>query len=49
MFPALPFGPLTLPTGPFFIIFAVYFGLDVAARSGVRKVSAISTKENFAK
>lgn len=36
MFPALPFGPLTLPTGPFFIIFAVYFGLDVAARSGRR-------------
>jgi phosphatidylglycerol:prolipoprotein diacylglycerol transferase len=36
MFPALPFGPLTLPTGPFFILFAVYFGLDVAARSGRR-------------
>ncbi len=36
MFPALPFGPLTLPTGPFFVLFAVYFGLDVAARSGRR-------------
>ena len=36
MFPALPFGPLTLPTGPFFMLFAVYFGLDVAARSGRR-------------
>ena len=36
MFPALPFGPLTLPTGPFFILFAAYFGLDTAARSGRR-------------
>lgn len=36
MFPALPFGPLTLPTGPFFVLFGLYFGLDVAARSGKR-------------
>jgi phosphatidylglycerol---prolipoprotein diacylglyceryl transferase len=36
MFPALPFGPITLPTGPFFVLFAVYFGLDAAARSGRR-------------
>lgn len=36
MFPALPFGPITLPTGPFFVLFAVYFGLDMAARSGRR-------------
>jgi phosphatidylglycerol:prolipoprotein diacylglycerol transferase len=36
MFPALPFGPLTLPTGPFFVLFAAYFGLDAAARMGKR-------------
>jgi phosphatidylglycerol:prolipoprotein diacylglycerol transferase len=36
MFPALPFGPLTLPTGPFFILFAAYFCLDTAARAGKR-------------
>lgn len=36
MYPALPFGPLTLPTGPFFILFAAYFGLDAAARMGRR-------------
>jgi phosphatidylglycerol:prolipoprotein diacylglycerol transferase len=36
MFPALPFGPITLPTGPFFVLFAAYFGLDAAARAGKR-------------
>lgn len=36
MFPALPFGPITLPTAPFFFLFALYFGLDAAARSGRR-------------
>lgn len=36
MYPAIPFGPLTLPTGPVFFLFAVYFGLAAAARSGRR-------------
>ncbi len=36
MYPALPFGPVTLPTGPVFILLAVYFGLDTAARTGRR-------------
>lgn len=36
MYPALPFGPVTLPTGPVFILLAVYFGLDAAARTGRR-------------
>jgi phosphatidylglycerol---prolipoprotein diacylglyceryl transferase len=36
MYPALPFGPITLPTGPFFVLFAAYFGLDAAARAGKR-------------
>jgi phosphatidylglycerol:prolipoprotein diacylglycerol transferase len=36
MYPALPFGPFTLPTGPFFVLFAAYFGLDAAARMGKR-------------
>ena len=36
MYPALPFGPVTLPTGPVFILLAAYFGLDAAARAGRR-------------
>lgn len=36
MYPALPFGPVTLPTGPVFILLAAYFGLDAAARTGRR-------------
>ncbi len=36
MYPALPFGPVTLPTGPVFILLAFYFGLDAAARTGRR-------------
>jgi prolipoprotein diacylglyceryltransferase len=36
MYPALPFGPITLPTGPVFILLAACFGLDAAARAGRR-------------
>lgn len=36
MYPALPFGPITLPTGPVFALLAVYFGIDTAARFGRR-------------
>jgi phosphatidylglycerol:prolipoprotein diacylglycerol transferase len=36
MYPALSFGPITLPTGPVFILLAAYFGLDAAARTGRR-------------
>ena len=36
MYPALPFGPITLPTGPIFALLAIYFGLDTAARFGRR-------------
>ena len=34
MYPALPFGPITLPTGPIFALFAVFFGLETAGRYG---------------
>ena len=36
MYPALPFGPFTLPTGPIFALLAGYFGLETAARFGRR-------------
>src|SRR5215208_3856174 len=36
MYPALPFGPITLPIGPVFVLLAAYFGLDAAARTGRR-------------
>ena len=36
MYPTIAFGPLSLPTGPLITIFAVLFGLDVAARYGRR-------------
>jgi len=36
MYPAIPFGPLTLPTGPIFALLAVYLGIDMAARVGRR-------------
>lgn len=36
MYPALPFGPMTLPTGPIFALLAVYLGIDMAARTGRR-------------
>jgi phosphatidylglycerol:prolipoprotein diacylglycerol transferase len=36
MYPALPFGPFTLPTGPIFALLAGYFGLEAAARFGRR-------------
>ena len=36
MYPALPFGPFTLPTGPIFVLLAGYFGLETAARFGRR-------------
>jgi phosphatidylglycerol:prolipoprotein diacylglycerol transferase len=34
MYPALPFGPITLPTGPIFALFAVFLGLETAGRYG---------------
>lgn len=34
MYQALPFGPLSLPTGPIFALLAVYLGLETAARFG---------------
>lgn len=36
MYPALPFGPFTLPTGPIFALLAGYLGLETAARFGRR-------------
>lgn len=36
MYPALPFGPVTLPTGPIFAMLAVFFGLESAGRFGRR-------------
>jgi prolipoprotein diacylglyceryltransferase len=36
MYPALPFGPLTLPTGPVLALFAVIITLDLAGRYGRR-------------
>jgi phosphatidylglycerol---prolipoprotein diacylglyceryl transferase len=36
MVPSLPFGPLSLPTGPIFAILAVILTLDVAGRYGRR-------------
>jgi phosphatidylglycerol:prolipoprotein diacylglycerol transferase len=34
MYPTLPFGPLSFPTGPIITIFAVMIGLDIAGRYG---------------
>lgn len=36
MYPALPFGPFTLPTAPFLALIAVIVGLEVAGRFGRR-------------
>lgn len=36
MYPALPLGPLSVPTGPFLAIFAVIVGLELASRAGRR-------------
>ncbi len=36
MYPTLPFGPLSLPTGPFFALIALWCGLEIAARFGQR-------------
>lgn len=36
MYPTLPFGPLSLPTGPVLAIFAVILTLDIAGRYGRR-------------
>lgn len=32
MYPMLPFGPLSLPTGPIFALFAMWAGLEIASR-----------------
>jgi len=36
MYQALPFGPVTLPTGPIFAMLAVFLGLETASRFGGR-------------
>ncbi|MBK8050558.1 MAG: prolipoprotein diacylglyceryl transferase [Anaerolineales bacterium] len=36
MYPTLPFGPITLPTGAILTVLAVYFWIDTAARYGKR-------------
>lgn len=36
MYPTLPFGPLSLPTGPIVLIVAVMLGLEMAGRYGRR-------------
>ena len=36
MYPALPFGPITLPTGPLFAMLAIFLGLETAGRFGRR-------------
>jgi len=36
MYQALPFGPVTLPTGPIFAMLAVFLGLETAGRFGRR-------------
>jgi len=36
MYQALPFGPITLPTGPIFAMLAVFLGLESAGRFGRR-------------
>ena len=36
MYPSLPFGPLSLPTGPILAILAVFLGLETAGRFGRR-------------
>lgn len=36
MYPTLPFGPISMPTGPLFAIFAVVLTLDIAGRYGRR-------------
>ncbi len=32
MYPMLPFGPFSLPTGPIFALFAMWVGLEIASR-----------------
>lgn len=41
MYPALPFGPVTIPTGPLVALIAVTIGLEVAGRFGRRLQLAI--------
>lgn len=41
MYPALPFGPITIPTGPLVALVAVTVGLEVAGRFGRRLHIAI--------
>lgn len=41
MYPALPFGPVTIPTGPLVALVAVTIGLEVAGRFGRRLHLAI--------
>lgn len=36
MYPNLPFGPLTLPTGPILTFFAIMIGLEISAHYGRR-------------
>lgn len=36
MYQALPFGPITLPTGPILALFALFLGLETAGRFGRR-------------
>ncbi len=36
MYPSLPFGPLSLPTGPFVVLLAIMLGLEMAGRFGRR-------------
>jgi phosphatidylglycerol:prolipoprotein diacylglycerol transferase len=36
MYPTLPFGPLSLPTGPFVLLLATVLGLEMAGRYGRR-------------
>lgn len=36
MYPSLPFGPISMPTGPFLTLLAFWVGLEVASRYGRR-------------
>lgn len=43
MYPVLPFGPMTIPTGPVIVLIATTIGLEVAGRYGRRLGLSVDT------
>lgn len=47
MYPVLPFGPMTIPTGPIIILIATTIGLEIAGRYGRRLGISVDTIWNI--